>query len=173
MTVTKTVPKVSWQRCWQKDICLSVLSRTWDDVKLESPWRIEPQTIEFCSPMLHHWATETLQWADSPLSLYVTQVIHTLKRPFPGQVNPPLLLPDSPAHSLIHGLVSPPHFLTASEHFEDTKTQMLEYRLALQQTDLCFLCKGNATWKAMFVPAPCLTCLHAVFTKNEVKGGEW
>ena len=42
-----------------------VLSQAWDKEKILSPMRNRTPDLWICTPMLYHWATQTLRWARS------------------------------------------------------------------------------------------------------------
>ena len=42
-----------------------VLSQVWDKEKILSPMRNQTPDLWICTPMLYHWATQTLRWARS------------------------------------------------------------------------------------------------------------
>ena len=47
----------------EKNVFLFNITSVGQRKNCEFPWGIEPWTLEFCFPMLYHWATETSWWA--------------------------------------------------------------------------------------------------------------
>ena len=47
----------------EKNVFLFNITSVGQRKNCEFPWGIEPQTLEFCFPMLYHWAQETSWWA--------------------------------------------------------------------------------------------------------------